>query len=856
MRITAALLLLLFSSARAFAAAYGAGYYDTSEFMMGKVAVAVVFPQSNGALQTKTEGTWSAARKNDVLSRIQEGMAWWTARKPGANLSFVYVTTTVATGYEPINCNANASSTPATPPCNNGEQDWINDVMGRMGYNDADYFERVYHYDNDVRTANHTDWAFTIFVVDSLNSSTGEFPDNYFAYAYLGGPFVMTTYDNDSYGIGYYAPVVTHETGHIFYAQDEYAASACTPTTYTGYLNIPNSNCENGGSSNTSCIMRGDIYPYYPSSGSCPTCNGPVVCSYTQNMIGWRDTNSNGIPDIADLPPTTALAAFAPDPTTNTDPVYYGMAHSTGVYTNSNPYTSDTNHYWYTSSRNNIGVNRIASVEYQVDGGGWLAATARDGAFDQNIDSFTFTASTLAEGAHTIQARAKDNFGAYDATPAADSLTVNTGQATDIPYVYDGTGADAEYTRSKSSLSANWGASSHSSGISHYNYAIGTTAGASNTVGWTSVGTALSVTKTGLTLAEAGVYYFSVQAFPNVGTPSGVTSSNGIRVDTSSPTAKVLVTSPQPAKNGAFTAKLIVNELNALSGQPRLGFTASNGLYVPLSLTYLAASTWTASGYIESYYSTGTANFNFSASDLAGNSGALITAGGSFGINTSFPGGTGATIANSDGNSVALPPGAYSGTLFVSISTVAPSVTAAADAASPESVKVFATDLVRQFTARDTPGAPVTAFSSPLTITMPYPDADNDGRIDGDLLKASMAWIYYMDPSAGRWTPLPGVTRDAAAKTLSAQVSHFSVYSIRAAGSSQADIGSLKAYPNPCDFRLAPSLLTIQGVPADAVNTCVYIYNEAGELVRSLAPGDGIDGLNIASWDGRTSGGG
>jgi len=244
-----------------------------------------------------------------------------------------------------------------------------------------------------------------------------------------------------------------------------------------------------------------------------------------------------------------------------------------------------------------------------------------------------------------------------------------------------------------------------------------------------------------------------------------------------------------------------------------------------------------------------------SASDLAGNAGTSLTSGGSFLISPSLTGGSSGTISNSDGTSVSVPDGAYTGTLFISISTVPAAAVAAYDSASADSTKIFSSDLAREFTARDGAGAAVTTFLAPLTITMTYPDGDNDGRIDMDLLRETTVWIYYMDPAAGKWTPLPGVVRNTAANTLSAEVSHFSVYSVRSAGVSETDIGSLKAYPNPCDFRSAPYALTIEGVPADAAGTKVYIYNEAGELVRTLAPGDGVNGLNIASWDGRLKGG-
>jgi hypothetical protein len=842
MKKTAALLLLLACPLRAAAAPYGAGFYDTSEYLIGRVAVNIVFVQSDNSIMPRTETSgWTLAKRNAVINGMTNAMSWWAARNSAANLSFVYSNTTVTTGYEPINCNVAWDSTPATP-CANGEEDWIKNVMGTLGYHEDDYGDRVFHYNNDKRLANAADWSFTLFMVDSEQDADGMFPDGFFAYAYVGGPFMVMTYDNEGYGINQLAQVAAHELGHTFYALDEYAESGCAKTDTAGYLNGPNTNCENGGSA-VACIMRGGV-DYY---------NTPAVCTHSAKMLGWSydGVPANSILDIADLPPTTALIPFTPDPTSNTSPVYYGMAHSTTAYTNSNTYA-----YWFTArTPNNISVNRIASVEYQVDGGAWTAATPRDAAFDQSVDSFTFTAASLATGAHTILARAKDNFGAYDASPASDSLTVDSGQAQDISFVFDGTGLeDLDYTRSRTTLSARWGASTHSSGIASYSYAVGTSPGTAGTVGWTSAGTNLSVTISVPVLTEGADYYFSVRAYPVAGTVSGITSSDGLRVDTSSPTARVLITSTVPVRTGAFNAKLIVTEANAVSGTPQLSFTDFKGRSVPLAMSYLVDSTWTASGYIESYYSTSTAVFKFSGSDLAGNSGDFISAGSLFTINPSLAGGSSGTVANSDGNSVTLPAGSYAGTLFVSISTVPLSTVSAADTASPDSKKIFSTDLVREFTAKDGAGTAVTSFLAPLSITMSYPDADSDGRIDMDLLSESTAWIYYLDPAAAKWTPLPGVVRNASANTLTAAVSHFSVYSVRAAGSSVPDLGSLKSYPNPCDFRSVP-VITIEGIPADAAGAQVYIYNEAGELVRTLTQGEGIDGLNLATWDGKQKGG-
>jgi hypothetical protein len=100
--------------------------------------------------------------------------------------------------------------------------------------------------------------------------------------------------------------------------------------------------------------------------------------------------------------------------------------------------------------------------------------------------------------------------------------------------VNDGTGADINITSSKTSLSANWpglGADPNSA-LAQYWYCIGTTAGDSNTVAWTSNMVADSVTRAGLNLTQGQFYYFTVRALDGAGLISLKTSSNGQKVDT------------------------------------------------------------------------------------------------------------------------------------------------------------------------------------------------------------------------------------------------------------------------------------------------------------------------------------
>ena len=181
------------------------------KYMIGSVAVGIIMPESSGSIDPSSED-WTTARQDQVVAEIGNALNWWAQREPRAHLSFTWhVERSVPTGYEPI-----------TRP-QSDERLWIGDVMSRLGYNSADYRDSVWSYDNALRTAEGTNWAFTIFVVDDVHDLNHMFADYLFAYAYVGGPFMVLTYNNDGYGISNMDAVTAHEMGHIFYALDEYA---------------------------------------------------------------------------------------------------------------------------------------------------------------------------------------------------------------------------------------------------------------------------------------------------------------------------------------------------------------------------------------------------------------------------------------------------------------------------------------------------------------------------------------------------------------------------------------------------------------------------------------------------------
>ncbi len=81
-------------------------------------------------------------------------------------------------------------------------------------------------YADRLRRSNGADWAFVLYVVDSLHDKDGMFRNGVVAYtADLFGPYCMLTYDNDGYGFANFDAVLAHEMGHVFGALDEYRAA-------------------------------------------------------------------------------------------------------------------------------------------------------------------------------------------------------------------------------------------------------------------------------------------------------------------------------------------------------------------------------------------------------------------------------------------------------------------------------------------------------------------------------------------------------------------------------------------------------------------------------------------------------
>ena len=363
------------------------GYYQTSEFMAGSVSVGIVLVESNGLLDPSTED-WTNDEKQLVFSEIVAALNWWAEREPRANLSFVYddhFSSPLPTRVEPI-----------TRPYYD-QQYWIADAMGALGFTAPAYFTRVRDYNNHLRAAYHTDWAFTIFVVDSSNDADHRFSDSYFAYAYLGGPFLVMTSGNDGYGPYNMDAVAAHEMGHIFHALDQYYSAYQACTLRSGYLYIENQNSQYGGcASSVNSIMRGQTYPYWAKA----------LDPYAAGQIGWRDSDGDNILDPLDTSLPISIDSASAEGNSIT------VSGSAQII----PYPSPV----YPG----VTINTLIGVNYRFDGGDWQPATATDGAFDGTAENYQFTTAALAPGRHNLEVAAVDSAGNASESYATETVTI------------------------------------------------------------------------------------------------------------------------------------------------------------------------------------------------------------------------------------------------------------------------------------------------------------------------------------------------------------------------------------------------------------------------------------------------
>ncbi len=150
----------------------------------------------------------------------------------------------------------------------------------------------------------------------------------------------------------------------------------------------------------------------------------------------------------------------------------------------------------------------------------------------------------------------------------------------------------------------------------------------------------------------------------------------------------------------------------------------------------------------------------------------------------------------------------------------------------------------------------VLAGGQTAVVTLLFPDADNNGIVDGTSMHANQLRMYSARSAAGPWEKDLSSVVDVTGKKVTGYTSHFSFFALFAPQA--VNINSARAYPVPWKpgsggkFDSAPGT---DGVIFDNLTdkTEISIFTITGRLVRKLAltPAD----LGFKVWDGTNSAG-
>lgn len=386
---------------KVYGCAYGADFYQTSEFIMGKVAVGVILPDGPGY-----------AYDEDGIIYAHEGvrgaMQFWVdnVRYPGVRFVYRYHTMVPTTrNFQTIDPMSR-------------EAEWVEESMGHLGYtfgtgknNSVPIVNGpVYEFIDSMRVQMRTEWGICTFIISASNG----FGAGYTAYAHLGGPHLVcpSGHKGEITGRGYsLADLIIHESGHLFWALDEYYPGGTTSPCHerSGYLGILNLN-----SRNVDYTCRG--IPKVPCTMNIPSSN---VCKYTLGQMGVWDTDDDIIPDILDTHPYVR-ADELPDTITTVYPEIHGVAAVMPVINQciGGSQAAEWSDKTF-GNRNNITFNTIEHVIYRIDNAMtaddeelWLLADPEGGWGGDSLRiHFTFVPDSLTGGDHTIAIRGVNTTG-------------------------------------------------------------------------------------------------------------------------------------------------------------------------------------------------------------------------------------------------------------------------------------------------------------------------------------------------------------------------------------------------------------------------------------------------------------
>ncbi len=268
----------------------GSTSFTYGDKMTGIVAVTFFLVESDGTGADPDSWTWTPEDMQENMDATVVGLLWWSGRADGYRDCWVTFLINHVSAFDP-RCRQWVE-----PSLHNSGfvSTWASNVMTKMGYPTGSHFSKVDAFNTWQEATYQANSAYSAFIAYNPIGAPSNFLDGGYAFAWIYGPYFWGLFRTPGWS---HDVVVSHETGHIFGACDEYTGGCASCVSTCSAYGGPNANCEDCNPESHPCMMRS---------------NENSLCQYTKTMIGWDAVTPCAPAPPAPLPAPT-LASSTPD---------------------------------------------------------------------------------------------------------------------------------------------------------------------------------------------------------------------------------------------------------------------------------------------------------------------------------------------------------------------------------------------------------------------------------------------------------------------------------------------------------------------------------------------------------------
>lgn len=268
----------------------GSPSFTYADRMVGVVGVTFFLVESDGTGSDPDSWTWTPEDMQEYMDDTVVGLLWWSARA-GSHLD-CWLTFLInhVSAFDP-RCHQWVE--PSLHD-NNFVSTWASNVMTKMGYVSGNHFSKVDAFNTWQEATYQVNSAYSAFIAYNPIGAPSSFANGGYAFAWIYGPYFWSLFRTPGWT---HDVVISHETGHIFGACDEYSGGCSSCASTCSAHGGPNANCEDCNPTSRPCMMRS---------------NENSLCQYTKTMIGWDAVTPCAPSPPAPLPTPTLTFSTPP----------------------------------------------------------------------------------------------------------------------------------------------------------------------------------------------------------------------------------------------------------------------------------------------------------------------------------------------------------------------------------------------------------------------------------------------------------------------------------------------------------------------------------------------------------------